>query len=107
MPSDGSAHAVIMTSIQTRLTKMVTVSSRDIKTLQLAINALMAQQGEPDILQSTKQNSDSIQLLLMKVSAGLIERRMKQVHEMVGKLNLFIYLFWQNSKDLENNEKKN
>ena len=47
---DGFACRVIMTCMHTKLTKILSVSSRDIQSIQRVINILLAEWGERDAI---------------------------------------------------------
>ena len=54
---DGYAHAVVMTCIQTKLTKLLMTSKRSIESLTNAINAFIAERGPPEVIYSDKESS--------------------------------------------------
>ena len=54
---DGYSHAVVMTYIQTKLTKLLMTSNRSVESLTYAINALIAKTGSPEVIHSDREYS--------------------------------------------------
>ena len=103
-PTDSCAHTVVMTCIHTKLTKLLMTSNRIIKSPTYAINALIAEVLYFDkastvvAIAKVNQLRDSL-FKEYKIdfrfypapsykSLGLVEHRMRQMHNYIGKLTL-------------------